>query len=589
MNNGINLVDAFTSLRAMSYAPYTTMSAMAELVDNSIQAKASYVALIAQDIKGRTAKGSEVKYLDKLAVYDNGMGMNAETIANALAVGFSRNKEDKKGMGKFGYGLTVGSVSQANRIDVYSWQKKGEYLHTYIDMDELKDTRSQVIPEVKAKKKLPIIGGHKWDKNLTPGESGTLIIWSDLTKSVPRTSRGVISSFSNDLSRIYRHFLDDDDDYGKKRNIEIIHLNQDTTIYDRKELLPNDPLYLLTPNTLPELKGIDYSKMETNELQQDIPLTVDYFDESGQKKTSQVRIIMSMAKPAIRDLGGNSSVGKHYARNIGISFVRAGREIKIDHFGWTNPAEVRHRWLGIEVRFSPELDDYFGLSADKQNILNMKAYNDSNPPPITYEEDDLDLRLKFFSEFDAVMKDNISILTRAIKKQKEGSKSGTPMSVEEKSNEILKSEKDKTSTSIERSKLTKAESTQEHKSVLEKTEPQLSEEEIKELAEQKSEYVVDLIKDDWPGTQFIETVPVGKSFQGRVNTRTKFFDIFYGHLESLAEKDPKPLDALKIILMAYSYTEDRLRADIDPERKIFPKINQVWGEVVDRLIDQADE
>jgi len=589
MSNGINLVDAYTSLRAMSAAPYTTMSAMAELIDNSIQAKAEYIALITQDKEVRSPTGRNLKSLNNLAIYDNGEGMDAETIANALAVGFSRNKEDKKGMGKFGYGLTVGSVSQADRIDVYSWQKKGEYLHTYIDMQELKDTKSQTIPDVSMEKELPIIGGHKWDKKLKLGDSGTMIVWSELNKNkCPRTSKGVMSQFSLDLSRIYRHFIDDDDEYGVKRNIEMLHLNEDKTIFDRKMLLSNDPLYLLTPNTLPNVGGFDYSTIPTNELQDSIKLDVEYMDKNDKKRTSVVEIRFSMAKPAIRDLGGRSRIGKHYGRNNGISFVRASREIKLGDFGWKNPGEVRDRWLGVEVRFSPELDDYFGLSADKQNILNMRAFSDANPQP-DVDDEEIDLRLKFYIEFDKVMKDNIGIHRTAIKKQKEGSNKGKAKSIEEKTNEILEQENEITATIQESADLTNAEVIDEHVAILEKTETQLSEEEILNIAKSKAKYIVDLVKDEWPGTQFLDTTPTGRTFQARINTKTKFFDIFFSHLEDLSEKDSKALDAMKIILMAYSYTEDILRTEIDPERKIFPKINQKWGEYVDKLIDQAAE
>ena len=590
-NEGINIVDAYTSLRAMSNAPYTTMSALAELIDNALQARANYIGLIAQDTETRSQSGSRVKRLKNLAVYDNGVGMNAETIENALAVGFSRNREDKNGIGKFGYGLTVGSVSQASRVDVYSWQKKGEYLHTYIDMEELRQTRSQTIPAVKLEKELPIIGRHKWDKHLTPGKSGTLVVWSELNQyKAPKTSAGVINRFAVDLSRIYRHYIDDDDEYGEKRNIEIIHLNADTTIVERKALLPNDPLYLLTPNTLPTLKGVDYSKIATNELQDTILMDVKYLDKNDKVQTSKVEIRFSMANPTVRDLGGGSLIGKHYGRNNGISFVRSGREIKLGDFGWKNPAEVRHRWLGVEVRFKPELDDYFGLSADKQNILNMRAYNDANPArDIFDEESEQDFRIEFYLAFDSILKDAISTYTTAIKQMKLGSTKQKSKSVIEKANQLLKEENEQTATKVETAGLTKAEVLEEHRTILEKTESQWTKEEILEESKKKSDWEVDIIKDSWPGTQFVDTSTTGKTFQLRINTTHKFFNNFYSYLEDEAEKDPRALEAMKLILMGYARAEDSLRAKVDPERKIFPKLNQRWGDYVDKLIDIAED
>ena len=44
------------------------------------------------------------------------------------------------GMGKFGMGLPNASISQANRVEVYSWQN-GECFYTYLDVDEIKKGR----------------------------------------------------------------------------------------------------------------------------------------------------------------------------------------------------------------------------------------------------------------------------------------------------------------------------------------------------------------------------------------------------------------------------------------------------------------
>ena len=143
-----DIVNAGMALSAMRAAPYTTPSALAELIDNSIQAKAENISLIAKDRYAETKAGATVSRLDQLAIYDDGYGMDKETIESALAVGFSRNKDDPDGIGKFGFGMTVGSVSQCFRVEVYSWQNNGPIYHTYIDLRELLETGAQTIPEI---------------------------------------------------------------------------------------------------------------------------------------------------------------------------------------------------------------------------------------------------------------------------------------------------------------------------------------------------------------------------------------------------------------------------------------------------------
>ena len=62
-----------------------------ELIDNSLQAKADYIGLIAQDKDARSSTGKKVKRLKNLAVYDNGIGMDKED----LELAFQRHTTSK--------------------------------------------------------------------------------------------------------------------------------------------------------------------------------------------------------------------------------------------------------------------------------------------------------------------------------------------------------------------------------------------------------------------------------------------------------------------------------------------------------------
>ena len=63
---------------------------------------------------------------------------------------------------------------------------------------------------------------------------------------------------------------------------------------------------------------------------------------------------------------GHTDPGKHAQKNIGVSVIRAGRELELNKsfvIGY-NPAE---RWWGVEVSFSPALDEIFGVTNNKQS------------------------------------------------------------------------------------------------------------------------------------------------------------------------------------------------------------------------------
>jgi len=144
-----NIISVGQALLAMRNAPYTTESALAELIDNSIQAGAGYISVIISEGLKEDKNGAIKKRLDNIAVFDNGDGMDSELIQNCLAVGFSRNRLDPEGLGKFGYGMLIGSLSQSFRVEVYSWQKGKSINYVYVDIPELLRTNSKQLLQFK--------------------------------------------------------------------------------------------------------------------------------------------------------------------------------------------------------------------------------------------------------------------------------------------------------------------------------------------------------------------------------------------------------------------------------------------------------
>ena len=67
---------------------------------------------------------------------------------------------------------------------------------------------------------------------------------------------------------------------------------------------------------------------------------------------------------------GSTKYGKHAAQNIGVSLLRAGRELMLD-IGWCIGYDPRERWWGCEVEFPPELDEIFGVSNNKQHAVHF--------------------------------------------------------------------------------------------------------------------------------------------------------------------------------------------------------------------------
>jgi hypothetical protein len=151
--------------------------ALAELIDNSIQAKATEVEVLCAEKETQLEQRRRSR-IHQIAVLDNGSGMDSTVLRMALQFGNGTYlAEDKHtGMGRFGMGLPCSSISQCKRVEVWTWQSGVENaIYTYLDLKEIKNKQLTEVPEPQ-KRPIPEI----WEKVTTGfGETGTLVVWSD--------------------------------------------------------------------------------------------------------------------------------------------------------------------------------------------------------------------------------------------------------------------------------------------------------------------------------------------------------------------------------------------------------------------------
>ena len=144
-------------------------SAIAELLDNSIQAGAKCIRIF---LSGEDDRCTEV------AVLDDGSGMNAEGLQRALQFGGTSRFNDRSGYGRFGMGLPNSSFSQARRVEVYTWQSPRNVAFSYLDIDEISGGRLRTIPRPSLRP-LP-----RWADPYTK-RAGTLVIWQKCDRVPP--------------------------------------------------------------------------------------------------------------------------------------------------------------------------------------------------------------------------------------------------------------------------------------------------------------------------------------------------------------------------------------------------------------------
>lgn len=351
------------AVKAMRDSGYkNTAYALAELIDNAVQANASRVEVLC--IEERVQVGArERRRIKDIGIFDDGVGMDPETLRLALQFGNGTHLNDRKGIGRFGMGLPNASISQCRRVDIWSWQSGPDNaMHTYLDVDKIETGELLKVPEPTHQ---PVPS--EWKGRIKNYRTtGTLVLWSnfDEHRLTWKGARATLHHTEFLVGRMYRKYI-----HEGKVVIRLAAMEGSTILSDKSTEI-NDPLYLMKESTTPP----PYNKRPMFTLWGEETFEIEL---NGAKH--QVVVRGSYANPdTIPTDGtdrGHKEYGKHAARNVGISILRAGRELELDG-GWTNTYDPRERWWGIEVEFPPALDEIFGVPNNKQaaNLFSQMAH-----------------------------------------------------------------------------------------------------------------------------------------------------------------------------------------------------------------------
>ena len=177
-------------LQSMRGLGYTTGSALADIIDNSISAGASHV-----EIQFTWAEKSSW-----ISVLDNGWGMSDGELESAMRLGDKNPLMERKAsdLGRFGMGLKTASLSQCRRLTVAS-AKEGAKSCLRWDLDALAES-----PDAGW---LLFEGAAQGSENLlvalSEEETGTLVLWECLDRVV--TTGFTLDDFNQVIDRVEAH------------------------------------------------------------------------------------------------------------------------------------------------------------------------------------------------------------------------------------------------------------------------------------------------------------------------------------------------------------------------------------------------
>lgn len=351
-----------------------TDHALAELIDNSIEANAELVELIACEVPPDPDKPYSRARVNEIAVVDDGDGMDPVTLRRALRFGDGTRLDRRtRGIGRFGIGLPNASISQCRRVDIWTWRNGPDNaMRCHLDLDAVRAGEGDIPEPVPA----PVPDRWRAVSEATANVSGTLVVWSQLDRVRWRGGEKTLERTAELCGRVYRKFLT-----GSTQSIGIL-LKLAREEGEALKLVgepclcpPNDPLYLLSGTSTPPPFADKPMFQQFNERN----WTIEVHDSDGELVGGEVQVRCSLARPdAINEKksniawpksyskAGDAPWGKHADRNKGLSIVRAGRELELSQ-AWVNSYEPEERWWSVEVEFDPLLDDIFGVVNNKQH------------------------------------------------------------------------------------------------------------------------------------------------------------------------------------------------------------------------------
>jgi hypothetical protein len=125
--NDENQPNAAILMRSLRHLGYNNHSAIADLVDNSIDAEAAHIGVeVLRD------KGDFV-----ISIMDDGHAMDRSVLDEALKLGSNTERNAASDLGLYGMGLVTASNSIGRRLEVLTRQDVGALLRSVSDLDEI--------------------------------------------------------------------------------------------------------------------------------------------------------------------------------------------------------------------------------------------------------------------------------------------------------------------------------------------------------------------------------------------------------------------------------------------------------------------
>lgn len=243
-----NKPNAGRLIEALRQVGYDNYAAIADLVDNSLDAYATRIMI---DI-GEQKSGGHL-----LTISDNGEGMDRETLAEAVRLGSQTPKDEKSDLGKYGMGLITASISMGTKLLIVT--KQGDtYLTALHDVEQIK-RHNEFVAHVRESNDAE---RNQFLQRMGGSRSGTILFISDIDQLQNKNLTIFKRTLTSRIGEIFREYIN----AGKKiyvGNTEVhasdplmMDVEGTTTLIDEEKDFGGDSVRLRVV-ALPRLSGAE--------------------------------------------------------------------------------------------------------------------------------------------------------------------------------------------------------------------------------------------------------------------------------------------------------------------------------------------
>lgn len=565
---GTDLIDVSHMYESLRYNDYSVENGLGEIVDNAVEAGAREIKI---DFEKKSVKQGkrQVEEIVSIAVADNGVGMGEDIISKCLKLGCSmrEHKNGRLGIGKFGVGMTLGGISLARKIEVYSRDDETrDFLYTYIDLDEIKAGKTIISTPIM--KEIPDAY-----KDYYEGNTGTLVVLSNCDR-MDGTGRRIDSNefnglIANYLGRTYRKFIET----GLK-----IYL-------DNRIVYLHDPLYMAGPTQFDSKETQDPKA----QLYSEYAFDWDIPGRPGEKATIRIKLSLLPLewRANIGDGGNNEAKKRKIDQNEGVSILRANREVLYDKIPYLIGQkrgqfsyQDNDRWWGCEISFPPELDECFQVRYIKRGAEPIGALKDRLKSELTGAITSLRKRIKE---------------DRAIEKAKQNQAKNHFDNVAD----IMTDLDDVLPMNQTRNNMTQEEEAARIEKILDETAGSTGETEAERAARKEAinNRMYSILTVSYPASVLFETeMLLGDKMVIKLNTNHAYYqkvieplcgDALKADSADESVDKAKVRDAIMLLLLSYVKARSAMK-DTDSNRMLFNNLESQWGSILSAVSSKID-